>query len=127
MRTKPHHRNGVALLGALVTLAVLSLLSAAIGWQILASRRILEHRHWELQASWLARAGVERAAAQLLTDPGGYDGEVEEIIPLSNVRIEMRPMPDLPGIYEVTSESHYPTDSVDLVVRTATRRFRRHS
>jgi hypothetical protein len=81
-----------------IVLTVLAGLSAVIAAQHLAGRRQLDHREKQLQADWLARAGVELAAARLLTGPAGYTGE--ELSPLSGsqVRITVRREPDAPAV-----------------------------
>ena len=112
-------------MAAVVTLAILSLMISATAWQILANRRMLHHRRYELQSAWLARSGVERARARLLATPTGYDGETVEMIPLSRVRIEVKPEPDSPDTFLIASEARYPTDATDVVVRSVSRRFKR--
>lgn len=83
-------RRGVAAVWMLVVLAVLSAALAATAWQHVASRQLLDRRHHQLQAAWLARAGVELAAARLLADPDAYAGEAIAVIPASQVRITVR-------------------------------------
>ena len=117
--------GGVALMAVVLTLTILAVMISAIAWQMLANRRMLEHREYELQAAWLARAGVEHAAARVLTNPDGYSGETIEPVELSTVRIEVTPDPDSPGAYRITSEARFPTDAKDFVTRTMTRRFKR--
>lgn len=121
-------RRGVALAAVVITLSVLTLLVSAVAWQMLANRRMLEHRQLELQAQWLAHAAVERAAARLLDDPAAYTGEQVELVPLSLVRIDVSAVPQAPDVFEVRCEARYPVDPEDsenVVVRSATRRFRR--
>jgi hypothetical protein len=134
-RTTTHHSQlttryaprGVALMGAVVVLTVVSALMMAMAWQILANRRMLEHRTYELQAQWLARAGAERAADRLLVNPHDYQGESFEPVELSSVRIEITAEPDSTGRFRVICEARYPTDADDMVVRSVTRRVERLS
>ena len=70
---------------AVVAMAVVATVTTAVTWQLLAGRRMLEQRQRQLQAEWLARAGVEIAAARLLVDPTGYQGELMEMIPESQL------------------------------------------
>ena len=119
-------RSGLALLWALIVLTVLGATTAAACWQFAAARRALEARQNRLQALWLARSGVEIAAARLLTDPDGYTGELVEPIPEAQVRITVQKDPDRPDTYQIRCEARYPASgsgSVErLVTRTATRR-----
>ena len=119
------HRRGIALMGTLVALLILSLMMTAVVWQIMATRRTLEHRAYVLQAVWLARAGAERAAAHLLAKPSGYSGEVRELIPGSNVSVEVRSEGSSPDDFWITSEARCPADAVDGVVRSVKRHYRR--
>jgi hypothetical protein len=108
-------------------LALVSVVSAAVVWQCLAGRRLLGHRQHELQADWLARAGVELAADRLLADPAGYTGESAEPIPGAEVRVEVRAEPGSANVFRVTSTARFPRDGPDTVLRSATRSFRRTS
>jgi hypothetical protein len=118
-------RRGVAAIWALVVLSVLTTVLAATTWQVMAGRRLLDRRQDQLQAAWLARAGVELAAARLLTNPAGYKGESLELIPGSQIRIEVRSEPGSPDIFLVTSEARKPKDGSRPVVRSVTHRLRR--
>jgi hypothetical protein len=125
IRKRPRHPCGLAIMAAVVTLAILSLLMSAIAWQLLANRRMLHHREYQLQADLLARAGVEHAAARLLASPDGFAEETLQLIALSSVTIELEADPNSPGVYRVTSEARYPTDAADYVTRSVTRKFLR--
>ena len=118
-------RRGIALMGTLVALLILSLMMTAVVWQIMATRRTLEHREYELQAVWLARAGAELAAAHLLANPSGYSGEVVELIPGSSVSVEVRSEDSSSDTFRITSEARYPAQAVGGVVRSVTRHYRR--
>jgi type II secretory pathway pseudopilin PulG len=122
---KPKARRGVALLATLVALTVISLLMVAITWQIVANRRMLERRQHQAQASWLARAGVEAAAARLLANPADYKGETLELIPQSKVQIKVQLEKNSPNTFTITSEARYPADIPNGVARLVTQRFRR--
>src|SRR5947209_15036057 len=80
-------RRAIATLWMLVVLAVLTAVLGTITWQHLTARRLLDQRHKQLQAAWLARAGVELAAARLLSNPADYTGEEEALLPGAQVRI----------------------------------------
>jgi len=118
-------RRGVALMAAVVTLAIIALMMSAIAWQIVASNRVLQHRTSELQAGWLARAGIEHAAAKLLKQSNGYRGETLELLTRSQVTIVIEDVAEIPGAVRVTVEARYPTDSVAVVSRKQTRIFKR--
>ena len=124
---RPSSRRGSALLIAVAALAVVSVVMAAVTWQCLAGRRLLDRRQNQLQAESLARAGIELAAARLLTDPAGYRGESVEPIPGAEVHIEVRANPGAADVFRVTSEVRFPRDEPDMVRRSATRSFRRTS
>jgi hypothetical protein len=106
-----------------VTLTILSLLISAIGWQIAAHRRAVDHRQYALQATWLARAGVEHAAAKLLQGADGYHGETLALLPLSVVRIEVSSTDQ--DVFQISCDARYPTEVGDPVRRSITRQFRR--
>jgi hypothetical protein len=110
---------------ALVALAVLFVVLAAVAWQGIASRRMLGRREEQLQAQWLARAGLEMAAARLLSNPAGYQGESLAIIPRSLVRIEVESKGQSKDVFHATCEARFPADDPRPSVRVLTRRFRR--
>lgn len=118
-------RPGSALLVAVVSLAVVAALAAAVAWQCMAGRRLLDRRQSELQAEWLARAGVELAADRLLADPAGYTGESVELLPGTRVRIEVRTDPAANDVFRVTSEARTAGGGTETVLRSAGRTFRR--
>jgi hypothetical protein len=118
-------RAGMALMMLVVTLAVLSVMLSATTWQIVAHHHTLERRFNQQQALWLARAGIERAAGRLLTDPAGDAGGSLELVPHSEVRITVLREPGKKDTFRLTSESRFPTDASHPVVRTETRRFQR--
>jgi hypothetical protein len=120
-------RRGSALLIVVAALAIVSALLAAITWECVAGRRLVERRQVQLQADALARAGVELAAERLLRDPASYQGESVELLPGGRVRIEVRADPKRTDLFQVTSEARYPGDGSERVVRSAKRTFRRTS
>jgi type II secretory pathway pseudopilin PulG len=127
--TAPRYRHGspsgFASVWALVVLAVLTGLTAALTFQLLAARRTVDRRERQAQAEWLARSGIELAAARLLTDPKGYEGETAEVFSGSRVRIQIQAEKESPNTYLITSEARHPADGPETVARTVTRRFRR--
>ncbi len=118
-------RRGIAAAWALVVLAVLTVVMGVITWQSVTGFRRADHRQAQLQALWLARSGVELAAARLLDDPTGYTGETLTLIPRSQVRIEVKTDPKQDNTFLVTCEARYPADERDSVLRSQLRRLRR--
>lgn len=118
-------RRGAALLIAVVALGVVAVVSVAIVRNCLACRRLLDRRQHEVQAEWLARSGVELAAARLLADPASYKGEAVELIAGAQVRIEVRSDQATPNVFRVTSAARFPRDGPDVVQRSVTRSLRR--
>lgn len=118
-------RRGIAAVWALVVLAVLTVVIGLITWQSVTGLRRADHRQAQLQALWLARSGVEWAAARLLTNPAGYTGETLELIPRSQVRIEVKRDPEKSDIFLVACAARYPIDERESVLRSQSRRLRR--
>jgi hypothetical protein len=119
------HRRGAALVVAVVALAVVAVLAAGITWNLAAGRRLLDQRQRQLQAEWLARAGVELAADRLLIEPSGYRGETVELLPGSQVRVDVRAEPGAPDVFRVTSDARFPNGGKESVRRSVTGLFRR--
>ena len=118
-------RRGVALVIVLAILALVSLFMATITAQILSNRRTVEHRGQQLQAAGLARAGIERACSRLLSDPAKYTGESIELMPNSQLHIEIQPDPKSKDTFLITSEAFYPADNPHGVKRLLARRLHR--
>jgi hypothetical protein len=108
-----------------VALTVVASVTAAVTWQSLAGRHLLDRRQHQLQAESLARAGVELAADRLLTDPDKYKGESVELVPGAEVRVEVRTDPGSADVFRVTSEARFPRDGRVTARRSITRTFRR--
>ncbi|MCI0462551.1 MAG: hypothetical protein L0Z62_36845 [Gemmataceae bacterium] len=115
-------RKGMALVVALVALAALSMMLSGVAVQLFAQRQSLAQRHYQLQARWLASAGVELAAARLLDKPAAFSEDNQELLAKASVRIVVEKAG--PEVYSVTAEAKVgPQDR--WVVRTAQARFRR--
>jgi Tfp pilus assembly protein PilX len=67
-------RRGAALVLAMVTMLVVVMIAGALVQLMLANHRQGRHHHSELQAQWLAAAGMARARAQL-EGQADYPGE----------------------------------------------------
>ena len=124
-RSDGRDRRGVALLAAMIALVILTSMLAAIAWQITANRRVNLHRENELEATWLARSGIEHAAARLLADPAGFSDEEIELMPRATVQISVIREAGATDVFRVTSEALYLASSREPIVRTETRWFRR--
>jgi hypothetical protein len=120
-------RRGVAILWVLFVLALLSGVIAAITWQHLAGRTALDEHHKNLQASWLARGGMELAAARLLESPQSYKGDVTDLIPNSKVHVELQANSGSNTSFVLKSEATYPVGDPHPAIRTLTRKVRRVS
>lgn len=119
-------RPGVALLMTLVILSVVSLVLGVITLQILAQRRQLEQRQHQLQASWLARSGLEIARTRLLASGTPFKQEMLTLLPESEVRISLEPKKASPDAFILTSAARYLVDlPAGGVVRTLTQKVRR--
>ena len=117
-------RSGMAAIWALVVVAVVSVIVGLIVAQFLAVRRAVDHRHDQLQALWLAQAGIELAAGHLLNGPTVPPEETVNLISQGQVHIKIKPAPAGSDIFLVTSEARYPLEQ-GSVVRSLTKRFRR--
>jgi type II secretory pathway pseudopilin PulG len=118
-------RPGLVSLWAIIVLGIVGSLSALVAVQGLALRRINDQRQEQLQTLWLARSGLELAAQRLLTKPAGYEGETLELIPRSQVRIQVTPVKDRAGVYRVSCEAQYPTDRKQATRLTEERTYQR--
>jgi Tfp pilus assembly protein PilX len=67
--------RGAALVMAMVALLVVTLMAAALVQALVAGHRQARRYGDQLQAQWLAEAGLARAAAKLQGDPT-YQGEI---------------------------------------------------
>ena len=117
-------RQGAALMGVVVTIAVLTVLLAAITWQNVANRKLVQRRHHQLQSAWLARSGVESAVARLAKD-AAYKGEDSKPMESAKVKITVVPDKGQANVFHITSEARFPDNNTEGVVRSVSRRFRR--
>lgn len=112
-RTK---RSGFALVIALVLIAVVAMIAIALAKTLLASRQILERRHQQLQAEWLARGGIERVRAQVLRGEKAAGGEWRPLDERALVSVVVQAKNNAT---EVTSEAAFPVDELRPVRREA--------
>ncbi len=118
-------RKGVALITALVVMAVLAIVLSVVTVQIVAQRNLLRQRERQLQADWLARAGVELAVARLLDSPKDFSEENRDLAPAGKVKIELKKSANANDVYVVSAEAEVALPDEKPVVRTAAARFRR--
>jgi hypothetical protein len=116
-------RRGMALIFALAVLAAVTGLVAAVGMQIVSQRAALERRQHQLQAQWLARAGVELGAARLLEKAEEFKEERTDLIEGGKVRVAVEKAG--PDLYTVTAEAETTLPSGPQVVHSASARYRR--
>ena len=67
LRARPR-RRGIAVLIALVCLGVCGAILGTLVREAILERQSLDSAQWREQAEWLARSGVDRAAASLARD-----------------------------------------------------------
>jgi hypothetical protein len=82
----------------------------------------VDYRQRQLQSLWLARAGVERAAARLLAEPDKYSGEDVKLIEDGTVKIIVERDAKTPKMVHVTCEAIYPDLDPTRVTHTLQRR-----
>jgi hypothetical protein len=125
MKTAPaaKSRRGAAIVMALVAMAVLTVILAVVTIQVYAQHVAARQRQHQLQATWLARAGVELAAGRLLTKGAAFREEHLELVADAKVIIVVEKTDD--GSFTVTADAEVGIETMPGVVRTATARFRR--
>jgi type II secretory pathway component PulK len=103
LRSNSHRRAGWTLIYVLVIVAVLTAFMAIAAQNVASGRKLLVHRANQLQAQWLARAGLELATERWQTNPA-YQGEVIELIAESRLEIKIEKDGDGNGVV-ITSEA----------------------
>jgi uncharacterized membrane protein len=116
-------RRGLALLVVFAVMAVLSVVLATVTFNAVAQRNMAQQRQHRLQADWLARAGIDLAAARLLEKPAAFTEELTELVPGAKVGIVVADLGK--GEFSVTADAESGRDEELLVVRSAIRHFRR--
>jgi type II secretory pathway pseudopilin PulG len=114
-----HKRTGYALMTVILTLAIVAVMLSTITLQVVMNRQAQVRREAQLQALWLARAGLELGAARLASD-SDYRGDALELIPTGLVRIEIERDKD---VIRVLSESTYTGTQAHPVVRALSRTY----
>ena len=116
-------RRGAILIMAIVAMAVLSVVLTVLVAQVVAQRQMVRQRHRQLEAEWLARAGVELAAARLLQSSNAFDDAKQVLLPDSKVRILVEKAEG--ESFNVTVEAEVGLADGRSVRRDVTSRFRR--
>jgi type II secretory pathway component PulK len=116
-------RQGFALVVALVVMAVLSVLLSVVTVQVVSQRKLLVQRQRQLQAEWLARAGVEIAAARLLEKPEAFSDDKVKLLDDAKVRIAVEKAGST--TFDVKVDVEVGAKDESQVVRTLTARFER--
>jgi Tfp pilus assembly protein PilX len=114
MKMHPSRRGG-ALVVAMVTLLVVTLIAGSVVRSLVASHRQARQHEGELQAQWLADAALVRAAAQLSRDadyeretwrPAMSDASAPEEGGVAIIRVEQ--VDAQPGQRRLIVEARYP-------------------
>ena len=123
MHSSRSPRIGMALLTALVVMAVFSVIIAVVATQILAQRRLAQTRHRQLQADWLIRAGIERAAVRLLENPSAFQAEYKDLGLDSKVSVNVEKATE--KTFDVLAEAEVASEHGHVVRRSRRVRFQR--
>jgi type II secretory pathway component PulK len=118
-----NHRKGIALLMALVAMAIVTLAMTMLVTQIVAQRRLVQQRQRQLQAEWLARAGVELAAARLLDSAAAFSDDKQEVLPDTKLKIAVEKSGA--DAFTVAVEAQVGLQDGPAVFRRVNARFRR--
>lgn len=102
-----YRRSGAAIIYALAVISALMVFMVTTTKHLTSARHMSEARGDRMQAQWLARAGVEWAAARILSNPNGYEGETIEFIPDSQVQIFLIKDPQSADQFRVTSDARF--------------------
>ena len=123
MRLSFSRRPGVAIVTAIVVISVVTIILAVIAVQVFSQRMAARQRHNQLQAQWLARTGVEWAAARLLEKPDPFSEDQSGLVSDSRLHIVVEKTDD--GNFLVTAEAEVGLEERPIVVRMANARFHR--
>jgi hypothetical protein len=123
-RSSATHRRGAILAAALIEFVVVAAILFSILQGVIRQHRQILTGRQQLQAQWLAQAGVDRAVAQLHKS-ADYHGEnwrvpADQLDGASpaDVKISIEPVPDHPDDRHLTVEANTSPDSIHSVRRT---------
>jgi hypothetical protein len=108
----------------MATAAAVAVLLTAVSSHVLTGRRVMDRRQQHIQATWLARSGLELATARLLSNES-YRGETIEMIPESQVHVEIKTDSKTPGTFLISSEARISAKGTNGTVTTLKRTVRR--
>lgn len=117
-------RVGLATVWVLVVMSVLTILSAGLTRQFVLARRLARDDVNQAQALWLARSGLDVAAARLLAAED-YQGETLHPLPETELVITVAKDADTAGRYHVTSQARLPGTGQLTASRTLEGTFQR--
>jgi len=107
-------RRGAVLVMVLVCMMVALVILTSLVKLAAAGRRMTDRQAWQVQASWLAESGLERAAWRLAAD-ADYTGETWTLsadqlaaADAAVVRIEVETIPEQPNRRLVRIRADYP-------------------
>jgi Tfp pilus assembly protein PilV len=107
-------RQGAVLVLVIVCVVVALVLLLSIAKLAAAGRRMTDQQSWQLQATWLAESGLERAAWRLAAD-ADYTGETWTLSAdqladddSAVVAIQVEPLPEQPNRRLVRVQADYP-------------------
>jgi len=118
-------RRGAAIIFAIGVLGALMVFTLTTTKYLTSARRIAENRFDRVQAHWLARAGIEMAAARILLKPDGYEGENLQLIPDSLVQLTITKDAQSEDTYRIVSDARFgmsrPATARWIITRTIRR------
>lgn len=107
-------RRGAVLVMVLVCMMVALVILTSLVKLAAAGRRMTDRQAWQVQATWLAESGLERAAWRLAAD-ANYKGETWTLsadqmaaADAAVVRIEVETIPEQPNRRLVRVRADYP-------------------
>ncbi len=120
-RSSKRCRRGSALMAALALVMLLGALLASWFSDAVTRQRQVKLRGYELQAAWLAEAGLEQAAARLAAAPDAgsfqidYPAERLRTAHAARVQVEIAEAKDDAGARRVRVTAIYPADTKNPV------------
>ena len=116
-------RRGAALIAVLVAIAALTIILTVVTSQVFAQRKMVQARQHQLQADWLARAGVEWAADRLLQNPNAFTEEKTDLAPRGTVQIVVEK--GAANHFTITADASVGEKAGPAVARSHSVRFQR--
>ncbi|HEY2827919.1 MAG TPA: hypothetical protein VGJ04_09990 [Pirellulales bacterium] len=123
-KSRGRHRRGAVLVAALVEFIVAAAILFAVLQAVVGHQRQLLAGRQQIQAQWLAQAGIDRAVAQLQKSPD-YRGETWRVsadeldgIAPAEVQIRLETVPERTDDLHLSVQAKYPADSVHCVQQT---------